>query len=177
MDYRVHGILQARTTGVRSLSLLQRIFSTQRLNPGLLHCRQILYQLEPQGRSKNTGVGSPSLLQWIFLTQESNRALLHCRRILCHLNYQGNPLAQLRDFRHTVTSHEPFWQHITSHHHLALALALQPHSSGHLSPTNQQALGAWSLSCVLFFFNPMDCSPQTPLSTEFSRQEHWSGLP
>ena len=25
--------------------------------------------------------------------------------------------------------------------------------------------------------DPMDCSPQTPLSTEFSRQEYWSGLP
>ena len=23
----------------------------------------------------------------------------------------------------------------------------------------------------------MDCSPQTPLSVEFSRQEYWSGLP
>ena len=25
--------------------------------------------------------------------------------------------------------------------------------------------------------NPMDCSPQAPLTMEFSRQEHWSGLP
>ena len=25
--------------------------------------------------------------------------------------------------------------------------------------------------------DPMDCSPQAPLSTGFSRQEHWSGLP
>ena len=32
-------------TGVGSLSLLQRIFLTQKSNPGLLHCRQILYQL------------------------------------------------------------------------------------------------------------------------------------
>ena len=31
--------------GVGSLSLLQGIFPTQGLNPGLLHCRQILYQL------------------------------------------------------------------------------------------------------------------------------------
>ena len=42
MDYTVHGILQARKG---SLSLLQGIFPTQGLNPGLLHCRQILYQL------------------------------------------------------------------------------------------------------------------------------------
>ena len=32
-------------TGVGSLSLLQRIFPTQGSNPGLPHCRQILYQL------------------------------------------------------------------------------------------------------------------------------------
>ena len=32
-----------------SLSLLQWIFLTQELNQGLLHCRQILYQLSYQG--------------------------------------------------------------------------------------------------------------------------------
>ena len=36
-------------TGVGSLSLLQRIFLTQELKQGLLHCRQILYQLSYQG--------------------------------------------------------------------------------------------------------------------------------
>ena len=35
-------------TAVGSLSLLQGIFPTQGLNPGLLHCRQILYQLSPR---------------------------------------------------------------------------------------------------------------------------------
>ena len=38
-----------QNTGVGSCSLLQGIFPTQRLNPGLLHCRQILYQLSHQG--------------------------------------------------------------------------------------------------------------------------------
>ena len=32
-----------RNTGVRCHTLLQGIFQTQELNPGLLHCRQILY--------------------------------------------------------------------------------------------------------------------------------------
>ena len=36
-------------TGVGSLSFLQRIFPTQELNWGLLHCRQILYQLSYEG--------------------------------------------------------------------------------------------------------------------------------
>ena len=34
-----------KNTGVGCCSLLQGIFLTQRLNPGLLHCRQILYCL------------------------------------------------------------------------------------------------------------------------------------
>ena len=38
-----------KNTGVGSLSLLQHIFLTQELNWGLLHCRQILYQLSYQG--------------------------------------------------------------------------------------------------------------------------------
>ena len=40
-----------KNTGVGSLSLLQGIFLTQGLNWGLLHCRQILYQLSYQGSS------------------------------------------------------------------------------------------------------------------------------
>ena len=45
----VHGILQARTLEWGSLSLLQRIFPTQGLNPGLPHCRWILYHLSHLG--------------------------------------------------------------------------------------------------------------------------------
>ena len=33
------------------------------------------------------------------------------------------------------------------------------------------------LSCVLFFATPWTVAHQAPLSREFSRQEHWSGLP
>ena len=39
-----------KNTGVGSLSLLQGIFPTQGLNPGLPHCRWILHQLSHQGR-------------------------------------------------------------------------------------------------------------------------------
>ena len=38
-----------KNTGVGSLSLLLGIFLTQKSNRGLLHCRQILYQLSYQG--------------------------------------------------------------------------------------------------------------------------------
>ena len=42
-----------QNTGVGSLSLLQGIFLTQDLKPGLPHCRQILYQLCHNGSPRN----------------------------------------------------------------------------------------------------------------------------
>ena len=41
--------LEYKNTRVGSYSLLQGIFPTRGLNPGLPHCRQILYQLSHQG--------------------------------------------------------------------------------------------------------------------------------
>ena len=41
-----------QNTAMGSLSLLQGIFPTQGSNPGLPHCRQILYQLSHRGGSK-----------------------------------------------------------------------------------------------------------------------------
>ena len=38
-----------KTIGVGCHALLQGIFPTQGLNPGLPHCRQILYKLSHQG--------------------------------------------------------------------------------------------------------------------------------
>ena len=69
-----------QNTQVVSLSLLQGIFPTQGSNPGLLHCRRILYSWATT-KPMNTGVGSLSLPQGFFLTQESNCGLLHCRWI------------------------------------------------------------------------------------------------
>ena len=67
-----------QNTGVSCCPLLQGIVPIQRLNPGVPHCRKILYQLSHKG-SPRTRVGSLSLLWWIFLTQELNWGLLHCR--------------------------------------------------------------------------------------------------
>ena len=63
VSLRPHGLYSpwnspGQNTGVGSLSLLQGIFPTQRLNPGLLHCRQILFfffqadslPVKPQGK-------------------------------------------------------------------------------------------------------------------------------
>ena len=59
---RPHGIYSpwnspGQNTGMGSLSLLQGIFPTQELNPGLPHCRQVLYQLSHKG--------SPRILKWV----------------------------------------------------------------------------------------------------------------
>ena len=47
----------SQNSGVGSFFLLQGIFLTQGLNPGLPHCRQILYQLSHKG--------SPRILEWV----------------------------------------------------------------------------------------------------------------
>ena len=46
-----------QNTGMGILSLLQGIFPTQGLNPGLPHCRWILYQLSHKA--------SPRILEWV----------------------------------------------------------------------------------------------------------------
>ena len=46
-----------QNTWVGNLSLLQGVFPTQGLDPGLPHCRQILYQLSQEG--------SPRILEWV----------------------------------------------------------------------------------------------------------------
>ena len=45
----VHGDSQGKNTEMGCHALLQRIFLTQGLNPGLPHCRQILCYLSHQG--------------------------------------------------------------------------------------------------------------------------------
>ena len=62
-DYlRPHGLYSpwhspGQNTAVGSLSLLPGIFPTQGLNPGLPHCRQILFQLSHKR--------SPRTLEWV----------------------------------------------------------------------------------------------------------------
>ena len=57
--------------GVGSLSLLQGIFPTQQLNPGLPHCRLIFYQLSPKESPK----GHPQLRQSWPLCFHTSRLL------------------------------------------------------------------------------------------------------
>ena len=58
------------------LTLLQGIFPTQGLNPGLLHCRQILYHLGHKG--------SPRILEWVAYPFSSRSSQpRNCTRVSC----------------------------------------------------------------------------------------------
>ena len=56
-DCTIHGTILARILEWVAYSLLHGIFPTQGLNSGLLHSRQILYQLSHEG--------SPRILEWV----------------------------------------------------------------------------------------------------------------
>ena len=109
----VHGDSLGKNTGVGCHSLLQEIFQTQGSNPGVPHCRRILYCLTHQG--------SPWILKWvaypfssrIFVTQESNGGLLHCRQVLYQLSYQGSP---------SVSLHKDIYDRCHSYHLKLLSL-------------------------------------------------------
>ena len=79
-----------QNTGVGSCSLLQGIFPTQRSNPGLPHCRWVLYQPSHQG--------NPRILEWAaypfsaFLPNPGiERGSPALQAILYQLSYQGSP--------------------------------------------------------------------------------------
>ena len=88
----VHRDSPGQNTEAGCHALLQGIFPTQGMNPGLLLCRWILYHLSHQG--------SPGILErvaypfsiGVFPTQGSIWVLLHCRQILYQPSYQGNPV-------------------------------------------------------------------------------------
>ena len=63
-----------KSTGVGCHFLLQEIFPTQELNPGLLHCRQTLYPLSHQGQysivnSRHSVVETISRMYSSYLTK------------------------------------------------------------------------------------------------------------
>ena len=58
----------SQNTGIGNHSLLQGIFPTQGSNPGLVHCRWILYQLSHKG--------SPTILDWVAYSFSSGSSWL-----------------------------------------------------------------------------------------------------
>ena len=102
---------------------------------------------------QNIRVGSLSLLHGIFPTQGSNQGLQHCRQILYRLSHQGSPLRSLGPL--TVKGTFTKLGEIYCLH----ACMLSRFSHVRLCAT------LWT------------AAHQAPLSTGFSRQEYWSGLP
>ena len=89
-----------QTTGVGSHSLLQRIFPTQGSNPGLMHCRLILYQLSHRGR--------PGILKWVrsnqsILKEISPECSLEGLMLKLKLQYFGHLLQRADSFEKTLT--------------------------------------------------------------------------
>ena len=59
-----------KNSGMGSLSFLQRIFLTPKMNRGLLHCRQILYWLSSEGSPVGFGGASWELVSWVSEEEE-----------------------------------------------------------------------------------------------------------
>ena len=76
----VHENSPGKNTGVGCHAFLQGIFLIQGSNPGLPHCRWILFHLSHQGSPRILECVAYPFSMGIFLTQESNRGLLHCGR-------------------------------------------------------------------------------------------------
>ena len=64
-----------QNTGVGRLSLLQEIFPTQGSNPGLPHCRRILYHLSRKG--------SPRVLEWVGHLCQNTQTIEAKSKIRC----------------------------------------------------------------------------------------------
>ena len=88
-----------KNTEVGSLSILQGIFPIEKSNQGLLHCRQVLYQLSNQGSPAYQSTGSMVVVHRLscsmtcgnFLDQGLNLCLQHWREDSLPLSHQGIP--------------------------------------------------------------------------------------
>ena len=168
-------------TGLGWHFLLQRIFLTQGLNLGLLHCRQMLYCLSYQG-SPNVSL---SYLSLPFLISQPT--------VLTYLNR----LDKERD-NHSINSHYYYNAAATAAKSPQSCLTLCDPIDG--SPPGSPIPGilqartlewvaisfssVWKwkakvklLSHVRLLATPWTAAYQAPLPMGFSRQEYWSRLP
>ena len=84
-----------QNTGMGSCSLLQGIFPTQGSNPGLPHCRWILYQLR-----RATGEAPSTILNMIIMEYEfCNTGLLMRRTEFYFRGWQNSPLPSFPSLR------------------------------------------------------------------------------
>ena len=111
---RPHGLYSpwnspVQNTGVGSFSLLQGIFPTQRSNPGLPHCGQILYQLSHKG--------SPRILQWVAFPFSRGSSQLRDGTQVSHIAgwfFTSWAIREALDIERWVLSTLGFWSLETS---------------------------------------------------------------
>jgi len=92
----VHGDPSGKNTGVGCHSLLQGIFPTQGLNPGLPHYREVLYCLNNQGSPNN----------WISHTHEAQEMEL-CLIIRIWFNTHDGSTLKIK--QSTTQEDSSFW--------------------------------------------------------------------
>ena len=182
--------------------LLQGIFPTKGLNPGLLHCRWIFYHLSHQG--------SPRILKWVaYLFSRVSSWPKNRTRVSC---IAGGFFTSWQSILKFVWNHKRSWiaksnlekERQNWKHRTAAAKSLQlcPTLCDPIdgSPPGSPVPGilqartlewvaisfssAWkwkvkvkSLSRVRLLATPRTAAYQAPASMGFSTQEYWSGVP
>ena len=147
MDYTGHA--PGQDTGVGRLFLLQGIFPTQGSNPpGLLDCRQILYQLSHKRR--------PRILEWVAYPFSSGSSWLRNRtRVSCIAGGFFTNWAIREAQIKFMSCKESLCQHV---YYICVCVLSR-------------------FSHVRLFVTPWPVAHQDPLSMGFSRQEYWSRFP
>ena len=154
-----------QNTGVVSCSLLQRIFPTQRSNPGPPHCRQILYQLNHHG--------SPRILEWIDYPFSSGSSWPRNQtRVSCITAAAAKSLQSCQTLWDPIVSSPPGSPIPGNLQARTLEWVAISFSSAWKRKVKMKSLSRVRPSATLW-----TAAHQAPPSIGFSRQEYWSGVP
>ena len=148
----VHGNSLEKNTGVGCSAHLQGTFPTQGLNPGLLHCRWILYHLSHPGNSR--------ILEWVAYPFSEESLEKNLQR-----NWTGVSCTAGRFFKSWVTSEAWINKYMNE-------------NQENFSSVKQRKSNPWkaeSLRCAQLFATLCTAAHQVPLSMRFSLQEYWNG--
>ena len=113
-------------TGVGSLTLLQWIFLTEEPNQGLLHCRQILYQVSYQGIPTHKQIFDPGslyihsqlssqLLEPEWWTTHSTHTHTHTHKVITDMQAYTHGHSHTQTYSHT---HSHIYAYTHAHPHI-----------------------------------------------------------
>ena len=153
-------------------ALLQGIFPTQELNPGLLNCRRILYRLSHQGSPQIALISLIIHLSlYSYTTRSPNAKYFFFNHPLIFGFTQWLGLVN-RILRSTHKQRPEKWFCLPSCTSALELLILRIRGTESLR-SHQQAMCVH----VRLFAIPWTVDCQAPLSMGLSRQEYWRGLP